>query len=95
MSAGAPIGNKNAAKAKRWEGALARALARAAEGQGVEAGLDRVADQVVAAALAGEKEAWQEIGNRFDGKPAQSVTVGGDDENPLKIVGRIELVPLA
>lgn len=94
MSAGAPIGNQNARKAKRWENALTRALARVAEGQGFEAGLDRVADQVVAAALNGDKDAWTEVANRLDGKPAQAVIGGSDDDPAIKIVGRIELVDL-
>jgi hypothetical protein len=81
VSAGPPIGNQNARKAKRWENALTRALARAAEGQGFEAGLDKVADQVVKAAVDGDKDAWQEIGNRLDGKAHQSIdaTVDGGE----------------
>ena len=90
----APAGNQNAKKAKRWASALDRALARAGEGQGFEAGLDRVADQVVAAALTGDKDAWKEIGDRQDGKVAQSLTVAGDPENPLQTVSRVELVNL-
>jgi hypothetical protein len=75
----APVGNQNAKKAKRWQEALARALARYS-GESVDKGLDMVADQVVAAAVAGERPAWEEIGNRFDGKPHQSVSHDGDGE---------------
>jgi hypothetical protein len=39
----------------------------------VDTGLDAVADKVVAAAAAGDKDAWKEIGDRFDGKAAQTV----------------------
>lgn len=83
--AGAPAGNQNAAKAKRWQGAITRALARVADGEGVEAGLDKLADQLVQAAQKGEQWALIEIGNRLDGKPAQSVTVAGEEDGaPIK-----------
>lgn len=90
----APKGNTNAAKAKRWESSLTRALARLAAGAGVEAGLDIVAEKLVSAAAAGERWAIEELGNRMDGKAAQSVTIGGDEENPLRTVNTIELVDL-
>ncbi len=89
---GAQPGNQNAKKAKLWEGALKRALARAAGS--VEHGLDKIADACVAEALNGDKDARIEIACRMDGKPAQAVTVSGDEENPLRTVSRIELVNL-
>ncbi len=69
---GAPAGNQFAAKAKEWEQALKRAMARKADGD-FRKTLDNIASEVVDKALAGEKEAWQEIGNRMDGKPNQSI----------------------
>lgn len=91
---GAPIGNQNGKKAKRWSDALTRALAKAGEGQGLEAGLDRVAAQVVNAAIDGDKDAWKEIGDRLDGKPAQAI-IGGDSDDPaVQVAARIELVSL-
>jgi hypothetical protein len=39
----------------------------------------------------GDKDSWQEIGNRLDGKPAQ-VIIGDDDEPPITVRGVIELV---
>lgn len=82
--AGAPIGNKNGVKAKRWQQALERSLARVANGT-VDDGLSKVADMVVDGALGGDKDCWQEIANRIDGKAAQSLTIGGDADNPLVI----------
>ncbi len=76
----APLGNQNARKARLWKGALDRAMARIAEGAGVEAGLDKCADQLVRAAMNGDQWALLEIGNRYDGKPAQPIS--GDDEGP-------------
>jgi len=78
----APIGNTNAAKAKRWQKALERALAR--RFGDVDEGLTEIAAMVVnAAADKGDRDAWREIGDRIDGKPAQ--TIQGDAENPLTI----------
>ncbi len=82
MLSGGQPGNQNAAKAKRWQKALERALARSSK-KDVDAGLDSIADQVVAKAKEGDKEAWKEIGDRMDGKPAQSLTVAGDEDSPL------------
>lgn len=81
--AGAPIGNQNAAKAKRWQDALHKALVRFESKDGaIKAGeaLDKIAETVVLQALAGNKDAWQEIGNRLDGKPAQAIIATGDEE---------------
>ena len=79
----APLGNQNAKKAKRWQDALVKALARYESSDGkIKAGeaLDKIAEGVVIDALAGDKDARAEIGNRLDGKPHQSVGVAGDDE---------------
>lgn len=80
---GAPVGNTNRKSAKKWRDSLTRALARASEGAGFDAGLDRVADHVVTEALRGERWAIEEIGNRIDGKPAQAI-VGDDDLPPVR-----------
>lgn len=79
---GAPVGNQSAAKAKEWEQALKRAMARKADGDFRQT-LDRIASEVVDKALAGEKDAWVEIGNRMDGKPAQAVDLGSDPDRPV------------
>lgn len=81
---GAQPGNQNARKAKIWEQALKRALARASNAT-VDAGLDKIADTVVSQAMEGNKDAWQEIGQRLDGKVPQAL-IGGDDEDaPIKV----------
>lgn len=88
MAGGAPKGNTNAKKGKLWRDALERALARAGErgDRTVERGLDKVADTVVMQAIEGDKQAIQEIGNRIDGKPAQSVEITGDTEKPIGVL---------
>jgi len=73
----------------RWRKALERALARAVNGE-VDYGLDRVADAVVAAAIAGDKDAWREIGDRMDGKAGHLVTVGGEASAPLTFTWKHE-----
>jgi hypothetical protein len=90
----APIGNQNAKKAKRWQDALVKALARYENEEGkIQAGqaLDKIAELVVMKALLGDKDSIAEIGNRLDGKPAQAI-VGDDDAPPVRIEGRIKLV---
>lgn len=90
----APVGNQNAKKAKRWQDALVKALARYENEEGkIQAGqaLDKIAELVVMKALLGDKDSIAEIGNRLDGKPAQ-VIAGDDDLPPVKVEGRIKLV---
>lgn len=85
---GAQPGNQNAKKAKRWQDALNKALARFENAEAkVQAGeaLDKIAETVVTQALAGNKDAWLEIGNRLDGKVPQAL-IGGDDEDaPIRV----------
>jgi hypothetical protein len=88
---GAPLGNQNAVRAKRWREAILRALARAS-GKDIDAGLDAAADKLVALAHSGDKWALEELGNRVDGKPPQAI-VGDDDSPPIRFA-RIELVDL-
>lgn len=92
--AGAPVGNTNATKGKPLTDALRRALARAGEGD-LSVGMNGVADKVVEAALAGEQWAIREIWDRLEGKPAQSVTVGGDEDNPIQARIIVEYVKAA
>lgn len=92
---GAPVGNTNGAKAKRWFDALHKALTRYEDPElRIEAGqaLDKIAQNVVQKALAGDKDAIAEIANRLDGKPAQAVTVSGDPDNPFEVFQKVERV---
>jgi hypothetical protein len=80
---GAPAGNKYAAKAKIWEQAIKRALARKSN-DSVDKGLDTLADKLVEAAQNGDQWALREVGDRMDGKPAQAI-IGDDDAPPIRI----------
>ena len=83
----APKGNQNAAKGAEWRSAIKRALARKS-GENWRKGLDKVAEKFIEAAEKGDPWAMKEIGDRIDGKPAQSVTLSGDEDKPL--ITRIE-----
>lgn len=81
----APVGNQNAVRAKKWRESIMRALAR--KSGSVDAGLDAAADKLVTLAIDdGDKWALEEIGDRVDGKPAQSVIASGDEEGgPIRL----------
>lgn len=54
--------------------------------------LHRIADRLVAAAMCGEGWAIQQVADRLDGKPAQAI-IGGDEDDPaVKLLTRIERV---
>jgi hypothetical protein len=89
---GAPIGNKNASKAKIWHAAIMRALERRDQSRtdGIKE-LDALADKLLALVANGDLPALKELGDRLDGKPAQ-VIVGDADADPIQVEGRIRLV---
>jgi hypothetical protein len=89
-SGGQP-GNQNAKQAKRWQQAIFRALSRAT-GDGIDAGLDRAADKLVALAFRGDKWALDHLADRTEGRAAIGVTVSGDSENPIQTRHVVELV---
>jgi hypothetical protein len=91
---GGQLGNENAKNGKIWQQAIKRALARKAKGT-IHDGLDKIADNLVEAA-SDKADQWaiKEIGDRLDGKPAQSIegtgaggiftiTITSDDETVL------------
>jgi hypothetical protein len=80
-------GNSNAKKGKDWFDALRKECVQ-------RDALAKLATVVVDKALEGERWAVEEIGNRMDGKPAQSVTVAGDPDAPLETVTSYRLAPL-
>lgn len=82
---GAPVGNTNRKKGKEWFDALRKECVQ-------KDALSKIAKVVVEKAIAGEQWAIAEVGNRFDGKPAQAVELSGVDGDPIQAVTRIELV---
>jgi hypothetical protein len=94
--AGAPLGNQNGRKAKIWEQAIKRALARYS-GSTVDAGLDLLATRMVKAAIEhGDDTAAamiaEKIGDRLDGKPAQAIIGGEDGDNPVQVAAVVRFV---
>jgi hypothetical protein len=82
--AGAPQGNKNAAKAKVWTAAIERALARRSATSRKDA-LEMLADNLLDLCEEGNLQALQELGNRLEGKPNQALILSGDEGKPLKV----------
>lgn len=86
-----PVGNQNAANGKKWKAAIERALAARSKKDGKDA-LDSLANVLIDKALSGEQWALLELGNRFDGKPAQALEVAGTDGGPIKATVLVEFV---
>ncbi len=80
----AAIGNQYAAKAKVWTAAIERALEKRSRATQINA-LDELAEKLLAACDEGDLEALKELGNRLEGKPAQSVAVTGESGGPLVV----------
>jgi len=83
--AGAPLGNKNAAKAKIWHAAILRALERRKPANERIQAIDELADKLLDLVAAGDLPALKEFGDRLDGKPAQAIVGGDDGDNPIRL----------
>lgn len=81
---GAPLGNQNGAKAKKWADAIRKALADA-ELDDKPYKLRDLARVLCEKASEGDLAALKELGDRLDGKPAQAI-VGEADGEPIKHV---------
>lgn len=98
---GAPLGNQNAAKGKRWQAAIERALERRATGQprptdvsALIQGLDMAADLFVQNLFGtGDLGYFKELGDREDGKAAQSVALANDNGEPFQMIQRTIVDP--
>ena len=72
---GPPLGNKNAVKENRlWSETIRRAVTQADSKK-----LRAIADKLIEKAAEGDIQAIKELGDRLDGKPAQ--TIGGTGPN--------------
>lgn len=80
---GAPLGNKNGSSDKPWADALRRALL-AGDGKKLRA----TAEKLISEAELGNVAALKEIGDRLDGKPAQTIQ-GPANDGSLKIIHEI------
>jgi len=88
----APVGNRNAAKAKVWTAAIERALDKRCGADRVVA-LDALAEKLLTLCDEGDLSALQELGNRLEGKPAQTtILTGGETEEGDALPVAIKLV---
>jgi len=85
--AGAPIGNRNAAKAKIWSAAITRALDRRQPADQRIKAIDELADKLLDQCFGGDLAALKELGDRLEGKPAQAIS--GDPDNPIRTLSEI------
>jgi hypothetical protein len=81
--AGAPIGNNNPEKGKRWKLAIDAALAK--RGKDKVDALAEIAEQLLAKASEGDISALKELGDRIDGKAAQAINLGDHEGKALTI----------
>jgi hypothetical protein len=84
---GAPEGNQNAAKSRRlFSSALKRLFAQQPEKA------DALALKLLEWAEGGEQWAFKELLDRLDGKVAQAL-IGGDEDDPdIKLITRVERI---
>jgi hypothetical protein len=91
---GAPLGNQNAARGRRWAHAIERAVdawPERAVSLEVNKGIDAMAYAFVAKMVADQDLGfYREFGDRLDGKPAQAI-VGDSDFDPVQVEGFIKL----
>ena len=81
----APLGNKNAAKKNRVIGDTLRRVV-AQNPDKLRAACEALLDK----AASGDYGSFKELRDTLDGKPAQAIV--GDDENPLRVISRVERV---
>lgn len=79
---GAPVGNQNAVKGKRWADSIAYVLAEA-EREDRPWKLREIARVLLAKAAEGDMAAIKEVGDRLDGKAPQAIV--GDSSAPLVV----------
>lgn len=98
---GAPIGNQNASKAKRWSAAIERAVEAYPNPPDVTGctplmiGLNNAAHQFVhKMMIEGDVAFFREFGDRIEGKVAQQTILSGDADNPVAVT-EVKMIPLA
>lgn len=91
--AGAPLGNKNAARPRVWRDAIERALEiRTKSRIDGKKEIDALAERLLDLVAAGDLAALKEFGDRIDGKPAQAIIGGESDDPPINHHHTVEYV---
>jgi len=84
---GAPLGNKNASKQNRLvTDTIHRALTQ--DPDKLRAAVDKLLDN----AADGDLNAFKELTDRIQGKPAQAIVGGDENDNPVKLSGVLEFM---
>jgi len=86
LPAGAPLGNKNAAKARLIEQALLREIKQRDLKDGDGETLRKIAAAQIDRALNGDPLGFDRVSDRLDGKPKQQIEATGADDGPLRII---------
>lgn len=81
---GGQPGNSNATKNRPWRDAINRALARY-DGKTTDGGLNKLADKLIQKCEEADLAALKELGDRLEGRPAQTNILAGDKDNPVAI----------
>mgnify|MGYP001597966645 FL=1 len=89
---GAPFGNKNAEKAKRFQKAMERVLAR--KYGDVDTGYEAIAKIYIEIAEAKDPNLLKDFADRVDGKPRQQIEAV-DDEGRVLAIGLVAYQPAA
>ena len=88
---GAPPGNNNLRRGTEWRQSIKRSLARLGKEYDEDCllpyreGLALITDVLVRSAAEGNRWAIEELGNRTDGKPQQSIELSGDPDRPVGV----------
>lgn len=90
----APKGNQNAAKGRMWAAAVERALDRRQTADKRVKAIDELADKLLDQCYEGNLSALQELANRLDGKPHQSMDIAHRD-SPAQELEDAELLDIA
>jgi hypothetical protein len=90
--AGAPVGNNNAGKGARFKRELQKVFDKL--DHGVEPGTaeQAILTNYVMEAMAGDKDVRKDLLDRIYGKPAQAITGGDEDDQPVKFTAMVKLV---
>jgi len=94
---GAPFGNHNAAKGRRWQQAIDRALEKRSKATGIEE-LDRLAEKFLDCVDSGAKDfmrGFDALGDRIDGRPTQALEHSGPGGGELPVAVSVVLTPPA
>ncbi len=90
MAGGAPLNNNNAGRGREATAALEKALHQEANEDSVQCiarfqALVDIWKEQIKKAKDGDSSAATMIVDRMEGRPAQSLNIGGQDNNPLQV----------